>query len=556
MSRWLAGIGNVYTLSSRVKSTIKLKYGIIIQSGLKISTYLGYSFKWLTAPTRNRIQVGRMSAATQKIMNRFPRWTTMRLDPQSMGYKIMASVGQNIEHLYENILSMRNEMFIGTADQAQSYQLYQFSNERIGQIALDKAVAQADSYRNLLANSDFSLLQPRRTLKAFKWTGQYTVTDTKSAYGTYSAKLTPTASISQFVTDVIDTNNPLVFSFYHQTNSAVSIEDDLVYAALIHFVYEDDTRKIIRQAIPSYTSSSWKRFSFSVTPEKRVTRIEVQIILRPNSYVSEAYIDCLQLEINDSTTAWIARADDRQWFMDTFQLPRVQASKGNQSLKKISIYMSDDDYEFQYKLPPTRAELETVFEDESALTRSHWGRIIDYTKDEHPMKWIVDRETVKRESVTVPGEIPFSYNLAELAPDEMKMVVYDDVTRTNLALATYRDLLYVLSKEIYEGNTKYFLKVVKPHVAVYTDTHLEVLADLELQLSSWIQDLSPFHSYPSGSYQMGIATSRPDLLAIQLPAGQILLYKLYFDYGFIDLTDATLYLREDYKSLGCSVTTL
>lgn len=547
-----------YSTTGRIAIKAKFYYKIEHQQLKSNKTNVGYSFSELAPFTRYDIMVGRVVPATQEIMNNFPLWTTMRIDPNAIAHKMMHAVGQHIEFVRSQIISMRNESFISTADITQTWKLYRVSNKRIGEISTSSTLDQVRSFRNLLENSDFSIQQPLRIRKAMFWLGTYSLDSTKSVFGTYSALLEDVGSVYQEVNldNVIDTSNSLVFSFYYQTDATAVYEDELTLSALIHVIYDDDTRDIYRKAIPAYTSSKWNRFNIKIKPLKKISIIQTQVILRDNSSVSKINVDCAQLEIGESPSPWVGRASDRPWFILNNQIPRIHVGKKSDVLPRTSIWVLDDDYSFQYNVPPTRVKLTNLLFDDTATITSSWSRMVDHNRQEWPTRWRISNNKLQIENILVGNEVFFEYDIGEISPDSYQFIVYTNVTRTLLALTVYRDILYVLVKEVFQGRTEYYLKSVKPHVSQYTKTYLECYGEVRLNLEDWIKDLSPLSSYPTTGYKIAISDNDGSRLAIKLPDSRVLIYKLYFDYGFIDTTEAILYLREDYNSDGRLVTVL
>lgn len=545
-----------YRIRSKKKSKVKLEYSVYSQSIFVSAQDVGYSYIESNPFGRNELMVGSISAATQEILNHFPRWTKMREDPSSTGFEFVSSFGQNLEELRENLDRMRNEMFIGTAETAQTYKLYKTSNNRIGEIVSSKQRFQIERLRNYSLNSDFSLLAPLRTKKALYWLGNYEVDSSVSVFGSFSAKIYSEGNLYQRLNFRTNSTDSIVFSFFYKTNASQKVLDEKVFSAFIQLVYQDGSREIIREPIECYTNSKWNRVFIRIAPKDKIDSADIQIQLLTNNYLDTVHVDCVQFENSKEPTSWAPRPDDSPWYLNTSQIPKCHATRASSDLSKTSIFMVDDQYKFQYDLPPTRASLIESYTNQEAFSQNIWSRLVDYDKKEWPTKFSFNGDKIYRDNLLIDCERIFEYGIGEIAPDELRMIQYTNVVRNILALTVYKNILYVFCTETFNGETKYYLKALKTKVSKYNKEYLECYGEVEIDILSWINTFSPFYSYPSGSWQIAISSLSNDLLVLKIPSGNILVYKLYFDYGFIDSRDVILYLREDYSSEGMSVIAL
>jgi len=209
-----------------------------------------------------------------------------------------------------------------------------------------------------------------------------------------------------------------------------------------------------------------------------------------------------------------------------------------------------------YEAAPTRANRDVISENHQAFPVDNWSRIVEYTEDEWPTVWKIEDNTLRRENALVPGEVLFTYDLGEIDDTEEKFCVYTDVTRTLLALTSYRDLLYLLVKESYNGLEKFYLKCVKPIVDAYSKTYLEVYTDIELDLDYEVAQLSPLEDYPSGTYNIAMASDDISRMIVKMPDESIKIFKLHYDYVYFDKATGIMYFREDYNAEGLTISIL
>lgn len=559
-TQWfVADNDSYYSVYGRSKAVLKIDYKVKKPTSFTFLSVLGYSFDLSTLGTLYDPMIGRVVAATQEIANAFPRWTTIRMSPASNGQKLMNSFGQNMEFIYEQLQSMRREQYPRTADKRQIYQLNKIAdNRRISDVIRNSITIQSDTLRNLLGNSDFSILQPVRTNKAWKWKGQYTVDQGNTLHGSYSVRLLGSGCVYQQIplSQNISSGEKIIFGGWTKTDASQDVDDVDVYSALIHLIYEDDTREIVRAAIPVGTSSTWETFSISAVPTKNVIDIEVQVSLRTNDYITYVNVDCLQVEVGNRRTEWIRRFDDYPIYLNSAQVPVVEAARSTRAAQKISVWMVDNDYDFINKMPPTRLELTHVQKDMSASVQRSWSRMIDHNGNLWPTKWSIYNNEIIRENEIVANETYYTYDIAEISPDSRRYTVYTDVTRTMLSLTTLKDILVILCKEQYGGSTIYCLKFLRPFVSKHNKGYLECIADIRVDLEKFVSNLSPFNRFSSSAngYSIAYSDSEDDILIIRIPGGRLLAYQLYYDYGYIDTSKFILYLRENYPGYKVIIT--
>ncbi len=542
ITRWQAASQGVYRWGSKFRATIALNFTFNVNEYSITELPVGYEILSSIEDETFDKMAGEAAPATQEAVNNLPLWTKARLDPESNTFLFVNSVGQHLEYLHREVGREQNNLFITTADLKEISKLYKTSDDKISNYNINNQSYIKNITKNLLNNSFFELKLPSRYNKAKYWTGQYSLSN-DSLFGTNSVYISNLGTIQQFINLSIQAKSYLTLSFSYKTNASSNILEENKFSSLIHIIYEDESRKIVRKAITP--KDIWSKHVQTIFLDEACLGVEVQICLKNSSIVNDLYIDCVQLEVGSTNTEWHPNFLNIPSYLPESNLPVVIA--GNQN-KKLQVNLISDKYTFLYYVIPTRIQEIKSLPEGNAYSNNIWSRFVEYTKDSWPSEWIIANNNICRENILVKGEIPFVYSLIEESvEDNNTYSLYTDYSYTHLSMTVKDNIIYLLSKEIYDGVTKYFIKFVRTTVSKYSKEYLEVLGDLEVDLSPYIQDLSEDEQVTANSYQIALFDNSTNYLIIKLPNGQMLLYRLYYDYAYIDVSKSAIYCREDYS---------
>lgn len=543
------GVAGTYTIDNKVKSTLRLEVSTYLSTQYSTHTDIGYSLESYVDSVTGKMN-GRASAATQEMLNHLPRWMKMRTDPASNGFLVANAAGQHLEHLNEQIQSFQSNLFIGTSEISQLDRLYKIDSADVGRLIQSNLSLSLSYNSNLLMNSDVSLTGPTRTKKAKFWDGNYKL-DSAYIYGSNCIRLQNNEYCSQTIDSYFDNNQSLCFSFMYKTDALAASSDENKFGVHIHLIYEDLTRDIFRFPVQSFTDSLWKRESFVVTQSAPVIQIEVKIDRNNSIDFDNAYLNCFQLEIGKSPTSWKRRANDTTIYNTTSQTPSIVAKSANKSYT-VELYKDIDGF---LNAPATRAVFDTVVDQAVLVDYLSWDRVVDYGRSDWPTFWKVESDQILKENLLVPGEILSRYTIKEQDISTNGFKTFSDVTINYLAICRIDNLLYLLTKDTYQGQSKYYIKVINPFVSLYSKTYLEVFRDIEINLDRYLIDIWT-NEYPSGSFSMYVNQLSKNELFIKIPDGSIIKYRLRYDSAYLDAQEYVIYFRENYLEDGMKISLL
>lgn len=544
INRWQASSRGVYRWGSKFRATIAVNFDFSVNEYEINTNSFGFEIENSITESSYPKMNGHVAPSTQDVVNNLPLWTKGRIDPESNIFMFANSFGQHIDYVSNELDREQNNQFISLADQKEIDRLYKITDEKIYKYINQNQKFINNLSKNLVRNSFFALKAPARLNKAKYWTGQYSLSN-ESLYGSSSVVLNNGNTIQQYSSIDLSAGSKLCFSFFYKTDSNVNSYDEYKFSSLIHLIYNDGTIKIERKAIAAYTGDIWKRHDHSIVLSKPIIGFEIQVFLKNHTSINSVSLDCLQLENGSEPTEWNPDIFFNPSYLGTQILPIVVAGNKN---KKHEVFISSDRQKFLYRLPPTRIKKIDTLPEGEVIQNNIWSRFAEYTRDSWISQWIIHNNSLARENVLVPGEIPFVYQIAEDDLEKSSQYsLYTDVTRTLMSLTIHDNLIFLLAKEVTYGVTKYVIKFINPYVSKYSKDYLECFSDLEINLAPYIQDISTTSQDSSENYQIALFNNTNKYLLIKLPNSQILVFRLYYDYGYIDTNVSSIYCKENYS---------
>lgn len=483
---------------------------------------------------------GYRAASTQAIVNNLPSWMKLRQDIESTGWKVVNSWGMQLEKLIEDSVDYTCNMFLETADKKQRY--------KINYIDLDKT--HAGGLRNILYNSAFSIKDLGRNYLPAGWTsygrtGTSLVYDKECLIGVPIEIVNSRLSQTVYVSSVIEKFTLSVYCLIPTVDSSVKI--------IISSESLDGTNTM-QEATLSTRSSEWRRLVTTLTVCDEVYRVKITIL----GSGAAVYVSAPQLEIGNSATFWTRNVKDRPaWIRsDSSKLNIVQAINTTSVKTKTPILPVGTEEEFLNIEIPTRVELiSSRVGDVELEATQEYGRRLSYQNELYPTQWIVSEGKVEERSLSPTVWDKFAdYDIRELryTSDGLYGTRQDtSVSITPLKSLIRNKLLFVLCLEEKDESTYYTLKITKPFTPPNGENYLESFTDFVLNIP--LQNLYGTNQVEETITSIGLDSSDDRLFVINTNIGRQFIYKLYFDYYYLNQRENRIYMLEDYGNAKIQV---
>jgi len=525
-------------------SSTKLRYSYLNSVLAESSLSVPYSYGTVVYQLPAERYIGYKAPMTQQITNNLPPWMEIRLNNNSNGWRLINSWGMNLEEVLTSTSYNVSDIWLITTDPKYRWQM---SKCEIG----TKSISENKVKRNLLFNSAFTISDSVSYSLPAGWTdfGRGGATLTNDQLATAKSIELDTNTI---VGQLIDMNDDLAASM----TASVYIKANTSLPDVRLVVSVETTDGPIKNYTASITSRSaeWRRLSLPITNlNSRIRRIKYVITSLSDDVV---LINAPMLEYGTTLSTWTSSTNDGlpyTTFSTRFSSVNAVAIDG---LRKIPLFGIASESEFSKIQIPTRIEktqLQNYDLDEFVSANS--GRKVDFNSQVYNVSWeVINGQIVERS--TGPSKFDYfgSYTIQDLR--FFSSTTYGSredtvLDRTILACATRANLLYCVTKEVYNGVTKYVLKIITPRTPPDNQTYLESLVDFDLELNQIFE-------YSWEQLEDSIATISfseidPSYMVVTTTLGQKLFYKLYFDYYYFDSNNNRLYTIENYNGFKIQV---
>jgi len=522
-------------------------------------------------------QVGYWTPFGQVVGNEFPPWHAARTNFFSRTQRFLNVLAHPLWEYDQKLQFHRRNSFISTMDIFQPDTAH-----RIGvNVEVQRDFGNENNPKNLLSNPDFSIPALARHSIPWRWTDRLSATtgtvehyEDNALMGTGCIKMLASTGESCFlrqnVRKTLGINDSVTASAWVLVPIPVAEEVVSPAELVMTLFYIDGTSVMEKTTLPGGTDGAWQRMSVTITPTKRVARVDFMIsIVSSLTHDFEMFVDACQLELGTAPTSFFRRRGERpHWIEDERPAPYFVEALGAAASRTVEHVSGSpttyNEYE-RYRIWPTTStftwwgnaiptRLDTIAVDADSLEanvlfrygfeansvdRARRAAMFQISTDQTKIEWVVEE---------TPIDVIFDYQIADHHMDggnwdEYGILGEEDENSTIVieALTIHKDLLWIVVLETWNSVTKRVLKVCKPF------QRPDVLADSDQE--NFLEALQ--------DYDLGLATGT--ISAIGFAEGddsKLLLTRdgvgyvaqLWYDYAFYDEEVATsALLRHNYE---------
>lgn len=501
-----------------------------------------YSYSPLNISTINEPMVGRLSPATQQILNNLPQWTRIRQDTDSNGWKLTNSWGMAFEEVVNSVSTSVQNNYLITSDASLL--------SKLSYIDINKKELLENKKRNLLFNSSFDIKGISILGCPSGWQNSLDVpivlNNKESGINATCIRSSGKTRVSQTVFFDNTSINNLTGSVYFKSNA------NNVSAKLIIAIEKIDGTSIIEQAVFSSRSTEWVRL---VLPIKVFSQVyKVNFIIKTDCD-DDICIAAPQLEIG-SITNWTCSSRDVLPYLPYSPLFNCVFSVGEEYYSnKTSLYYIGNEQEFLKADVPTRVEKTSKpINNLNLYVNKKTGRKVTFLNEIISTEYVIKEGKITERSSNNEFDIYNYFDIRDLRYYEELSYGTKEVTEntiTPLALAVRKDWLFIACKETVKNNTLRTLKIVKAINPPNGESYLESICDFNLNLNfDSIYGLNQIEEEISEIY---LSEVDPSYLVVSTTNNVKKYYKLYFDYYYFNPTTNRLYTIEEYPNQKINV---
>jgi len=551
----LSSLFQSYSFSSTIAEGIEILYSYNTID--PVIEYLDFGYSYVdsfndsdyTSPI-----VFTKAASTQKILNNFPMWMNMRKDYTSVGSQLVNAWGAQLESLIELYNTVRKDQFLSTADQYYDIQL------AVSELSTNSNKVYSPHLDNILFNSSFSMLAPKRYQKPLGWTVNRNSIDAltfdpeNSIFGNHGVVLTGPVDLKQTRSVAIPAS-PLTYSIFVKTTTDTGLSTSESYdvnisGIILSIRYADNSVASFGVGLPMNTLGKWARASLSVSATNEIAEITAMIVNRQAvSYV----VDCPLLEVSQVLGEWSPSQSDVLPYsnMPSKTVTGLQVlfdTLDSEPVKRLELFPLGTEQEFKNLGIPTRIAPSTVLAPARNTINNSYSRQIDFYNTVFPTSWKASNGAISESSLTSPDVFGMRYPADLILDDsgDLKLDLYL-INRNQIsvkAVSVIDNLLYVVTKETYASKSKYYLKLVRPIRVNYSSVYLPCLSDLELDID--LGQNFGIDAEDEDIVRIGICKNVPRTIYLDTTLNRRLYFELFFDYYYADFVNRKVYCRENY----------
>lgn len=505
-------------------------------------------YSWGLETDRWDRKAGFWAYSTQEIGNIFPRWHAARLNTGGNTQELINAWGIGFDKMKMQFGRFRRDLFIDTAELEQPDVFYHAGTVDIGD------APEKDRFKNLLSNPAFSHRGLARRNTPIDWTtwrakttGIVSLVDEPVFVGSHSVKLHAAAGescyLAQSVQTPIEKGYSLTASFWYLVPIPEGVVEKDEHRAGIYMMvmYTNGSADIVRKALDLGTDGKWRRAAVTLDLTKEVFSITVAIqIENDTANPIRIYAGAAQLERSKVPTPWSesfrtivpyqnedsivgAPVDVYVDYGTTEKTetivpghPVTYDARSGRTLLQVK-----DTFALWYDAIPTKATPTLVTDVPDAKTYDQFGWYSNPERERFNTRWRVTDNKIEQYNASIPAETICLWDIGELYLDEdfrVTVGIYSSdedssFSRTIEAVMVFKELLWVLCKEVEDGVTTRVLKIVDPWsrwpVPLAYDQelpclHLECLGDVDVGISTGSADY------------IGVLTEDPDKLLIRV----------------------------------------
>lgn len=553
----LSSLFQQYGFSTVVSDGIEILYSYNVVDPLVSSIDVGYSYND-DADDDTNILYGSKTAATQQILNNLPPWMEMRKNYNSNGNQLVSAWAQNLESVLDLYNTYRKDEFISTAD------VYYNINLAVSDLVGGRDKLYTPTFRNLLFNSSFSMLAPKRLQRPLGWTvsrdsfDALQLTSNGSLFGNHALILDGTVASTQLSQTRLRAlpASPLTLSIFVKTLEDTGLDSDETWsspeAGLLLAVWNaDNSLSTYGVGFPKNTSGKWTRASLTVNLTTEIYKVTVIIL---NRQACRYVVDCPMLEQAATLNEWTPNLEDVTITSsaESRSVAGVQVlfqSLDGSPVNKIEVLPTATEEEFKGFLVPTR--IEQFYPDKDSLNSYSltYGRQINYFEEIMPTSWTAVNSYIQEKSVTNPdifsNRKPADVSMNEDGDLYLDTSLIDNNNTLVKAVCVVDNLLYTVTQETYAETTGYYLKFVQPKVIDYTNNYMPSLGDIKLPIT--LGTSFGIEALDEDINRIGICKNIPNAIFVDTTLDRRFYFKLYFDYYFPDFTSRRIFCRENYS---------
>jgi len=521
------------------RSTIRYSY---TPKQLAISSVsIGYSYATQFDDVITPAFTGRKAAVTQSILNNLPQWLAMRQNQSGRGWKVTNSWGQNLEDTLTRSSQLVADLFLETTDPVKRNSIYSIS-------ITSPELLEDREFDNYLYNSSFSLKDASRTKLPLGWTDYQkqssqpvTLSESNTLVGASTVKFDGMSSLSQTI--------PIKTNATSLTGSVYILGSSTTAKLLISI--ESDTGSITTKEVALVPdASNWQRLINTIPLTNTSARVQFTV---HNSGPGQLFISSPQLEVEDIATTWNRSEIDSFPFIPSnsrFGQVIVHGTGGLQ--RQLTVHAVSQLDSFSRMNIPTRIELHSPSNQEMELyTSSSGGFRVSFFNEMDSTEWVVQSGKIVQRSLKSEFDVFERLDIRDLRFfDDLRYGSKNDtsVTITPQACAIRDGVLYVVCKEVYNGNDGYVLKIARPQVPPVGQDYLQSFIDFDLKLP--LNITSGFNATIETVTSLGFSERDGPWLIINTSANRRFYYRLYFDYYWFDSRQNRMFFLENYTKEG------
>lgn len=518
---------------------VPVRYSYGVSQFVTSSTSIAYSYSSSTQTSGNSLYVGYQAPATQSIVNNLPQWMEMRQNRDSQGWNLNNAWGSSLEDLVQYTTEQTTDLHLETANEYHRSKIYTVE-------VVDQDLV-APEFTNLLFNSAFTI--PDNSIYSLPagWTdynkSAVKLVDGKSLVGGHSVLIEGFGALGQTVelNTKVDQLTASVYIYAPDLDTDVKI---IVAAETI-----DSTNKLFEASITT-RSQEWRRLVLPMSIKDEIYRLQFTVV---SNSAGKVYLNCPQLELNDSATNWTRGVADTFFFYpDAVQLNAVEVR--SQDGKAIPVFPIATEFEFINAGIPTRVEPYYKKADSTtAFASPAYGRKVSFHNEIFPVAWEVqDNKIAERAIFPTPYDVFGKYETRNVRykSDGRIITELDSELETTLIHSTVRqDYIFALCTEQRRGKSQTTVKIIRPESP--NSNYMEVMRDFKLDLNlEQIVTLDQVSEVPTS---IGFDAEDSTIMVVNTNLGRRFLFKLYFDYYYYSVNLGRIYTLEQYGSAGVQI---
>lgn len=498
--------------------------------------------------TRYPPQSGYDSHFTQKVVNNLPDWHVIRMDTGSVGHGFVNGTAIGLGELDTAYKADRRNAYLPSASTLIRWDAYRATIPASIEIPEDRSTS------NLLYNSAFQEMGPSFRNTPLEWiavSGEMYSLD--SFRGGSSVLLQPAnASVASIHQDVI-VESKKSLSYTASVYLKIPVTTTTVYSQYtlgLTLYHIDGSTLSSSTSLPRGTVGQWQRVTHTIAATGEAKRIRFDLTFDNDlGYTDHIRISAPQLEEGTSATEWKRGPTDEQDALIHVEMvgtpvtgeltiapadPVAITSVPRIALRETTILLDSFEDAIPTRVVASAGDPGLALINDQSTTEYTWNRAVWRTRIR-----INSGTSIEKYFSAITGEVSnistvLDRYIDNLSGTEEFGYLTDEVgfSRTLEALTVYRDRIYIVAKETFNGATTRSLKVVK---SVGLNNRLEVIGDVRIDDGT------------STCTSIAFVDGHIETMRMERSDGVFTL-DLSFDNYFVSVFDRQVILRHAYSS--------